>query len=232
MIVITIILLGGFLAVVYKKLTRLAAVAGGVIAFSIFKLCGFSGFILMAVFFVAGTLATAFKKDVKENVTNESQRKPGQVIANAGFPFILSLLISVFPQYTEVLKLMIAGSFSAATADTLSSELGMIYGRRFYNIISLKEDLKGLDGVVSLEGTLLGISGSTLIAISFLWAEGLRIMAIPCFAIIMGGVIGNLTDSLMGATWERRGLLGNDGVNFLNTVAGGISAGLIFNYCA
>ena len=39
------------------------------------------------------------------------------------------------------------------------------------------------------------------------------------------GLCGNLADSLLGTTLERRGLLDNEGVNFLNTLVGALAAG-------
>jgi hypothetical protein len=38
--------------------------------------------------------------------------------------------------------------------------------------------------------------------------------------VLMAGVSGNLLDSLLGATLQRRGILNNDTVNFSNTVGG------------
>jgi uncharacterized membrane protein len=36
--------------------------------------------------------------------------------------------------------------------------------------------------------------------------------------IIAAGTAGNLSDSVMGALLERRGVIGNNAVNFLNTL--------------
>lgn len=124
-----------------------------------------------------------------------------------------------FPQKAVVFNLIIAGSLSAATADTLSSELGNIYGRRYYNILSFKKDQRGLNGVISLEGTLCGVAGSILTgivyAVGFGWGQSF-------FWIVIAGTIGNLADSVLGATLERRGYLNNNAVNFLNTLVGAV----------
>jgi uncharacterized membrane protein len=41
--------------------------------------------------------------------------------------------------------------------------------------------------------------------------------------IVLAGFIGNLTDSLLGASLERKGWLHNDQVNFLNTLIAAIT---------
>ena len=116
---------------------------------------------------------------------------------------------------------MIAGSFAAAAADTLSSELGNVYGSRYYNILTFRKDTRGLNGVVSLEGSLLGIAGSVVIAgiygFAYGWSPG------PLY-IVLAGTAGNLVDSLLGATWERKHYLSNNGVNFLTTLIGALAA--------
>jgi uncharacterized protein (TIGR00297 family) len=110
-----------------------------------------------------------------------------------------------------------AGAFSSATADTLSSELGTVYGKKFYNILTFQKDKKGLDGVVSFEGTGIGIAGSAVMATIYCLGAG---WSLAFLWIVIAGTIGNLCDSVLGATVERRQIIGNDVVNFLNTLIG------------
>ncbi len=176
---------------------------------------------MLAIFFIAGSWATGFKslRKVDSNTAeqNHSQRTAGQVLANGGIAAILGALAWLLPNHAPLLQHMLAGSFAAATADTLSSELGMIYGRRFYNIISLKKDTRGLDGVVSLEGTLIGLLGAVLIAAAYAISYG---WSTSFYWIILAGFTGNLADSILGATAEHKGYIGNNAVNFLNTAIG------------
>jgi uncharacterized protein (TIGR00297 family) len=120
---------------------------------------------------------------------------------------------------------MMAAAFASATADTLSSELGNVCGSRYYNILSFRKDMRGLNGVISLEGTLCGVAGSLLIALIFSAGFGwsIRVTAI----ITLAGTIGNIFDSLLGATFERRHWIGNDAVNFLNTAIAALSVLLL-----
>jgi len=222
---------GGLASALLKKLTLPAAATGILLGFCIYKWGGYTSIIMMALFFILGTMATGFGAKQKQALSiaeeNSGRRTVGQVMANAGVAGICGSLAWLFPQKAVAFQLMIAGSFSAATADTLSSELGNIFGRRYYNILSFKKDRRGLNGVISVEGTVCGIAGSIAIAmvyaIGFGWHKTL-------LWIIIAGTVGNLVDSLLGATLERQGYLNNNVVNFLNTLTGAIVCLLLFAY--
>jgi len=205
------------------KLTLAGSLTGAFIGYILFKGGGLPSFVMLTFFFTAGSAATKWQRGKKALMNAEDNHKgrrtAKQVLANGGVAALLAVLAGLLPEYSSLAKLMIAGSFAAATADTLSSELGTVYGRRFYNIITLKKDTRGLDGVVSLEGTLIGTLGAAAIAaiysIGFGWNERFLI-------IIIGGFTGNVVDSVLGAWLERKGLIGNNVVNFLNTLTGAI----------
>ncbi|HXO76080.1 MAG TPA: DUF92 domain-containing protein, partial [Puia sp.] len=157
------------------------------------------------------------KSSIRANAGHQSTRTTGQVIANAGIAALAGLLAILFPNWKDLFQLMMAGSMSAAMADTLSSELGMVYGRSFYHILTWRLDQKGQDGVISIEGLLIGIIGSAIIAL----------IANDHFGVIvLAGTVGNLADCLLGALFERQGRISNNTVNLLNTLAGALAAGL------
>lgn len=216
-IIYIILVLSAFWAYKKHKLTFTGSVTGFIIGFVIYTGGGLLSFILLTTFFVLASWATGWHKNKKIDHSDPAPRTAGQVLANGGVAALLGGLAWLNPEYSTIAQIMIAGSFAAATADTLSSEMGMIYGKRFVNIITLKKDQRGLDGVVSLEGTLIGMAGAAVIAILF-WLFNHPGMAIP--VIIFAGVLGNLADSILGATLERKNLIGNNTVNFLNTLVG------------
>ena len=129
-----------FITVSIKKLTLWAAFAGGVIGVLVFLGAAFTGVAMMAVFFILGTAATSFqaKNKISSGIAEENngRRDTGQVLANAGVAGILGIYICLLPEQTHTFRLMMAASFSAAAADTLSSEIGNVYGSRYYNIIT------------------------------------------------------------------------------------------------
>jgi uncharacterized protein (TIGR00297 family) len=108
-------------------------------------------------------------------------------------------------------------ALAEAAADTVSSEFGQVFGGRPRMITTLESAEPGIDGAVSLMGTLAGVVAAGIVAVAGTLAlNGDRAMfAVSC----AGGVFGLLFDSLLGATLERRGWLNNDMVNFLSTAS-------------
>lgn len=228
-IIIIVLTVTAFITVKANKLTIPAGIAGWIAGLWVFAGAGYTGVVMIAVFFVLGTAATSWGMNVKQKMglaeKDKGRRTAGQVVANAGAAAMLGLLVMVYPAKTEVFRLMMAAAIASATADTLSSELGNLYGKNFYNIITFKKDTRGLDGVVSIEGTLIGFAGSTVIAAVYALGFGFDRQFLW---IIAAGTVGNLSDSVLGATVERKGHLHNNEVNFLNTAIAALFALLLF----
>jgi uncharacterized protein (TIGR00297 family) len=212
------------------KLTLAGTLTGGVIAVIIILGAGITGLAMLAAFFVLSILATAHKKKQKTLLTeapHPEKRDAWQVLANGGVAGVIGvgMLVTLDMSYlADLMAVVMAAALASATADTLSSELGTVYGRKFYNITTLKPDKRGRDGVISLEGTLIGIVGSAVIAAVYATGFGWDIY---CWFIIIAGTAGNLSDSLFGAWLERKGNIGNNAVNFINTSVAAFTALLL-----
>lgn len=229
LIIICLALVSFFL----KKLTLPATITAIIVAVLVFLDSFYVGLEMLGAFFLLGVAATSWHKRDKEKFKSEadrgSRRDMWQVLANGGVAALCGWLGRHSPAHpgTEyeydawgvMLNLMMAGSLAAATADTLSSELGMVYGKRFFNILTLKPDQKGRDGVVSLEGTLIGIAGAAVIALIYVLNFG---FGRYFWIITIAGTFGNLIDSILGATLERKHYISNNVVNFLNTLTGAL----------
>lgn len=209
---------GASFSFIKDKLTLPGAITGLIVGLLIYEGTGLAGFSMLCLFFITGSWATGWHKEQK-NINEASQpRTAWQVLANAGIAAVLAIIAFIKPDLSSLLLVMMAGSFASAMADTVSSELGMIYGKRFFNIITFKKDQRGLNGVVSIEGTLIGLAAAAVIAFIFSLYTDWNNMVI----IIMAGFVGNLLDSVLGATLESKGIIGNNTVNLLNTLTGAV----------
>jgi len=210
------------------KLTLAGSLIGGLIAISLYLGAGLTGIALLAGFFIMAVLATSWKKKEKRLLSGSGdhpeKRDAGQVLANGGAAAICGLLSYFIADKAQLFIIMATAALASASADTLSSELGTVYGKRFYNIITFKPDEKGSDGVISLEGTLIGVAASAVISLIYAVSFGWNV---NFWFIIIAGTAGNLTDSVLGATLERKNLLNNNMVNFANTVVAALVAWLL-----
>ena len=168
------------------------------------------------------------KKELLGTAEEKHGRAASQVAANLGFaavalsPNVQSWLIDshYFSRGTSVpIPLFAVGlaALAEAAADTVSSELGQVFGGRPRMITTLRTAEPGQDGAISLAGTLAGIVAAAIVsALGTLALSGdWTVLAVSC----AGGVFGLLFDSLLGATLEQRGWLKNDAVNFLSTAS-------------
>jgi uncharacterized protein (TIGR00297 family) len=115
------------------------------------------------------------------------------------------------------LSVAVLAALAEAAADTVSSELGQVFGGRPRMLTTLQQVEPGTDGAITYIGSLAGATAAVLVALAGTWAfRGSSVM----FAISASGAIfGLFFDSLLGATLERHKLINNDAVNFLSTVS-------------
>ena len=83
-------------------------------------------------------------------------------------------------------------------------------------LTGLRRVRPGTDGAVTLLGSCAGVAAGALVAIAGGWS--MRLNAGTMVTALGAGVCGLFFDSLLGATVERRGWMGNDLVNFTSTL--------------
>ncbi len=194
------------------------AVAGWLLGTAIFTFQGWGGLTLLAAFVFLGTAATRVGFDRKRVAQEDGGRRGARnAIANAGVAAVAAVFAATTPHQGAYL-LAFAGAFAAAASDTVSSELGQLWGRRTVLITNLRPVPPGSDGGVSFAGSMAGAGGSAALAVLG-WSVGLYPPP-AIVAVFLAGVAGSLVDSLLGATLERGSWLDNEGVNFTATLAG------------
>jgi uncharacterized protein (TIGR00297 family) len=176
----------------------------------------------LALLFVVTSLATRFRRARKEAsgiAEARSGRRASQAVANLGVAALYGAFSHV--RHTHVSWFCYLGALSAlaeATADTLSSEIGQGIAGSAFLITNLRRVPAGTDGAISLAGTFAGILGAAAVILAGLPRPFWSITPLIFTAVFLAALAGLFFDSLLGATLERRGWLGNDRVNFFSTV--------------
>lgn len=185
---------------------------------------------LVAVFVLtfAATRVGRVRKTQAGLAESRSGRSAAQVIANLGVGGLTAGVGLLLRSREGVLlwSIPMLAALVEATADTVASEVGQAFGGRPMLLTSLRRVEAGTDGAVSVGGTAAGVLAAGVVAGIGMGSLGLA----PSLAVIawVAGCAGLLFDSVLGATVERQGWLGNDLVNFASTVfAAACSVGLV-----
>ena len=201
-----------------RGVTLSGAIAGSVVTFIICIAAGPGGFTVVLAVFVLTLFATRF--GLHRKLQNGLAEKPegrhaSQVLANVGVAAFVAAPAIFFPRAAHFLMVAMTASLCEAAADTVSSEIGQASGRRAYMITGFASVPAGTNGAITFSGTMSGIIAASLVA--FVAASFDLIHAQWILTAIFCGVLGMFFDSLLGATVERPGRLGNDSVNFVST---------------
>ncbi len=184
-------------------------------------------FMVMLAFFILGSISTRYKYEYKKKLGIEQgqggARGYRNVFANGIVAAAAAVLYGVFVR-PEFIVLYI-GCVATATADTMASEIGVTGGTP-YMITTLKKVPIGTNGGVTMTGELVALAGGFLVCGVALFLN----IITPWMLIIctIAGFAGTNIDSLVGATLENKGYVGNAGTNLLATLSGGIFAVALF----
>ena len=210
---------------VVRGVTAGGSIAGATVCFALLWVAGLAGFAGLLTVFLLTWVATGFGYKQKQRLgTAEARtgRNALQVLANLGTSAGCAILYSTLWPDRRLLVGM-AAALAEAAADTVSSELGQAVGGTPRMITSWEKVEPGTDGAITLAGTMDGATAAFAVALVFVLTG---ILSWRLFAVCAAaGVVGMIFDSVLGATVERRRLLGNNAVNFASTI---VAAGLAF----
>jgi len=228
--------------------------------------------LVLITFFVLSSLLSHYRASAKEHLAEKfakgGRRDLGQALANGGAGALVALVYLAFP--APVLWAAYVGAIATVNADTWATEIGVLSRRPPRLVTTGKVVAPGTSGGVSFLGVLATLAGALSIGLAAMayvavdaWLGGPASALLGSSSVlagaqvvppaVLGGSVGSLVDSLLGATvqaiyvsetrqkeTERRvdpdgtpnehvrgwRWLGNDGVNLISSLAGALVGAL------
>jgi len=201
-----------------RAVTAMAALTGVVLTVILCLAAGPAALFPILIVFLLTFVTTRIGHRRKERLGTAERshgRGPLQILANLGSAAICAapLIFVVHGRYT-----LFAGASAAlaeAAGDTVSSELGQAFASNPRLITTWRRVAPGENGGITFIGTLFSICAIIVTCTACEWSN----LLLPQFywTACAAAFFGTIVDSLLGATLERPGRLGNNGVNFTST---------------
>ncbi len=206
-------------------LTKSGAGAGFLVGAAVLVGSDVPGGVMLALFLVSGSLLTkgSDRSRPHSGDAGTGRRNGAQVAANGLWAGASALAIPYAPAFAWS---ALTGALAAAQADTWATEIGIRSTKAPRLITTGEPVLAGTDGGVTVRGTGGGVAGAVLMSLAAVAGPA------PWAAVVtglIGGILGMLVDSLLGATVQYRGRRGwrwctNDVVNLACTGTGAVVA--------
>jgi uncharacterized protein (TIGR00297 family) len=220
-VVIGLLVVGGFglFSMRVKAVNFSGLIAGLVVGLSVWIFGGWSWFIIILAFHLVTAQFTHFKYEYKRKLGvaegKKGARAWGNVFANGGIPAIFAIFERFYPVYfgqsADIFFAAFIAAIATTTADTLATEIGLLYPREPRLITSLGTKVPaGTSGGVSPLGEIAVVGGGLLIG-CVAWALAITTNLVPSEGILAFGpnlltvcvvaaFVGSTVDSILGAS--------------------------------
>lgn len=200
-----------------RGVSLLGAVTGAGVCFVIYTTAGPGAVGALAIVFALTWASTHFGYPRKKRLGTAERRQgrsASQVLANLSVAAGCCVLSAISGRGSFLLGAVAA--LSEAAADTVSSEIGQAQSEAALLITTWQAVPAGTSGAVTGIGTAAGIVAAVLVCFFSRWVGFLPGKWLA--TTILAAVLGMISDSLLGATLEKKAILNNNWVNFLSTL--------------
>jgi uncharacterized protein (TIGR00297 family) len=219
-----------FVAWGLRAVTAGAALTGVVLTVVLCVAAGPAALFPVLVVFLLTLISTRIGRRKKERLgTGERRHGRGvqQILANVGVAALCAAPLIYVGYGRHILLAGACAALAEAAGDTVSSELGQAFGGNPRLITTWHKVGSGRDGGITPVGSFFSLCAIVAVCASCEWAK----LLIPQFywTVFAAAFIGTIVDSLLGATLERPGRLGNNSVNFSSTAfSAALAIGVLF----
>ena len=207
---LTGLLVAGTVALAARRAHALSAggTAAAVLVGAAAVTAGWGWGALLVAYFVASIALSRLRGAEKAQRTGDVVAKGGardafQVVANGGLFAVAALAAEVLAPETVAARTLSAaalGALAASAADTWATEIGSLASRPPRSILTGRPVAPGTSGGVNLLGMTAMILGAAFVAFG---GRALS-LEVPVVAVVAGGFLGAIADSVVGATLQDR----------------------------
>lgn len=222
----------GYVSYVMDATSVAGMLTGVLLGLLAIVLGGYGWYAILIAFFAVGSLTTKFRYEQKLErgvaQENEGARGTGNVLGNSAAALVALLLYAAsahVPLSAMAYQFAYAGAVATALADTLSSEIGGLFDEPRL-VTTLERVEPGTDGAITWQGEVAGVAGAAVIAALCLVLVDFRFSLVGAGVVVAAGFVGMTADSVAGAVLEGD-VVGNQAVNFIATLAGGLAGGAL-----
>lgn len=203
-----------------RAVSRSGVVGGLIVGISIWAGTGWQGWALLFASFLVATVASRVGLRRKQLLGIEQEQGGRRGVGNALANCLLAAVAAVVGPLTghaDAALVAFVAALVTGASDTAASEIGKAWGRVTWSPTTFARVAPGSIGGMSLEGTTAGLAtaaglAAAAVALGLLPGDALWIIVVAAGAAM-------LLESVLGATLEPRGIVNNDLLNFIDTLA-------------
>lgn len=205
-----------------RTVTLSGAAAGAAVATILAAALGWPAWLLLGLALILTAVSTAFgwRQKAQQGIAeaHQGRRRAGNVFANTGAAALVAIAARADPGNTA-LGAGFAAALATGACDTVASEAGKAVGGRTWLLPSFRVVAPGTLGAASMAGTIAGALSAVVCGLAALaagvvhsWSGAAIVSWAATTALVLEGPVAVLT--------EPRGVLDNDGVNFVSSLIG------------
>lgn len=180
-------------------------ITSSIVGYLIYVFGGREYFLALLTFYLISVVFTKIRVRRVKNLQNKEDGVRGwrNVIANGGVATVAAVMAGL-STHEELFFAVYLGAISSAFADTLATEIGLLYPKMPRLITNMKEVKPGTPGAVTPLGYLGGLAGLTILTLLTSLVQKRLPVNEVAVTVYSSGLVGMTIDSLLGASIQAK----------------------------